>query len=502
MRVYELCSDCAGLVNERIGISMKKFKVLGVVAIVVLLTGAVAAFLLFYKPKEMRQDYQRLQNDIYNGIFVSDYETDYYEEDVFLTYRGIPVVKAEYKLEKAEDYADYMNEAWASGNQITNVYLGVDPYALWQEAGEKQERWEELIEFNILRYVEAHPDVTFEVMLPYDSLVQWLDLEEADYRGKYDSYAAFVDKLDDYTNVVQYYVGGQEWLIANPGNYMDGQANEEIAKKLILLCFCDHEYVITSGNAKILLEQLEAQVSNESDNPVVYEDLSEYAFVFFGDSIIANAKGSHSIPGVLSGLTGAQSYNLAVGGIPATVDPKAAFSLPYMVETFIAGGDTGLDAGSDYAEGLNLYLAANVNKKHVFVLNFGLNDYFGGHPVSSEEPQDLSTYTGALRQGISKLQKAYPEAAIIVQTPTYTNFFSEGQDILCEDGSGRVLADYADAAIAVGEELGVYCLDNFYGFEMNGSNYETYLSDGCHPNDYGCYVLGKRLAMFAQEILD
>ena len=81
---------------------------------------------------------------------------------------------------------------------------------------------------------------------------------------------------------------------------------------------------------------------------------------------------------------------------------------------------------SDYQLGLNEYLAADVNKKHVFVINFGLNDYFGGHPVSTDDPQDLGTYTGALRQGIAALKEAYPEAAIIVQVPTYTNFFSEG----------------------------------------------------------------------------
>ena len=481
---------------------MKKFKILGIVALGICLSGAVLAFLLFCKPREMRQDYERLQKDSYNGIFVSDYETDNYGEEVFLTYRGIPVVKAEYTMRRAKDYADYMNEAWASGNSITNVYLGVDPHAFWQEAGESKEKWEELIDYNIIRYVEAHPDVTFELLLSYPGLDTWLELDEEECSERYEIISAFVDKLDDYPNVMQYYVGGQEWLVANPGNYTDGQANAEIAQKLMLLCFCDHEYVITSGNAKILLEQLQVQVSNERLKPTGYEDLSEYAFVFFGDSIIACAKGSHSIPGVLSGLTGARSYSLAVGGIPATVDPKASFSLPYMAEVFIAGGDEALDMGSDYAQGLDLYLAADGGKKLVFVLNFGLNDYFGGHPVSKEDPQDLSTYTGALRRGIGLLQEAYPEAEIIVQTPTYTNFFSQGQDILCQDGTGRVLKDYADAAIIVAKEMEVHLLDNFYGFAMDGSNYELYLSDGCHPNDYGRYVLGKRLAMFAQEILD
>ena len=72
---------------------------------------------------------------------------------------------------------------------------------------------------------------------------------------------------------------------------------------------------------------------------------------------------------------------------------------------------------------------------------------------------------------------------------------------LCEDGTARVLKDDADAAIMVAKEMDVLCLDNYYGFEMNGSNYEKYLADGTHPNDYGRFVLGKRLAQFAGENL-
>lgn len=479
---------------------MKRIRVLSGIAVLALMAVA-AVILLLYKPQEMRQDFQRLHSDTYNGIFISGFDTDNYEEDVFLTYRGIPVVIVDYTMKKAEDYADYLNEAWASGNQITNIYLGIDPHALWREAKGNQEKWNELIEFNFIRYVEAHPDVIFEIMLPFDSLQEWLKLGDEECQERYDNYFAFVDKMDDYANVIQYYVGGQEWLIANPGNYAGSQANVEIAQKIMLLCFCDHEYVIESGNARILLDGLVTQLVEERQEPTVYPDLSDYAFVFFGDSIIANAKGSHSIPGVLSGLTGAECYNLAVGGISAAVDPRSTFSLPYMVETFIAGGDDALDPQSDYALGLNEYLANNVDKKHVFVLNFGLNDYFGGHPVSSDRLEDLSTYVGALRVGISTLKEQYPEAEIIVQVPTYTNYFSEGKDILCDDGTGRVLKDYADAAIAVAEEMGVLCLDNYYGFEMNGTNYETYLADGCHPNDYGRFVLGKSLAQFAGENL-
>lgn len=480
---------------------MRKEKVFGLGVMLFCVVGAVVLFFMLYKPKEMRRDLERLKSDIYNGIFISAFDTDYFDEDIFLTYRGVPVVIAEHRMRKAEDYADYFNAAWSSGNQITNIYMGVDPYALWKEAGSNREKWEDIISFQILRYVEAHPDVTFELVLPYDSLAWWLSMEEEEVQERYRCYIDFVDLLDDYANVIQYYVGGQEWLISNPANYKDGQANVEIAKMLQLLCFCDHEYVIASGNAQILLEGLTMLLDREREAPTDYPDLSEYAFVFFGDSVIATAKGSHSIPGVVSGLTGAQSYNLAVGGIAATVDPKSDFSLPYMVEVFIAGGDERVNQESDYQQGLNEYIAANVDKKLVFVLNFGLNDYFGGHPVSSENPEDLGTYTGALRAGISLLKTTYPEAEIIVQVPTYTNYFSEGTDVLCEDGSRRVLKDYADAAIMISEEMGVFCLDNYYEFEMNGSNYEVYLSDGCHPNEYGRYVMGKRLAQFAGENL-
>lgn len=446
------------------------------------------------------QDYRRLEQETFSGVFVANYATDYYDEEILTVYRGVPTVKAMQQMRKTKDFAHYFNRVWSSGNQITHVYLGVDPYLIWQEAGGKQDQWEKILYDYFQIYVEAHPDVTFEVLLPYDSMRAWCSYEEAEISQRLDSFRAFVDVLGTYENVLLYYVGSQEWLVGNPANYIEGQANEEIAKKLTLLCFCDHEYVITPVNADVMLQELGQLLKQEKEDPAEYMDLSDYTIVFMGDSVFGNFEGSHSIPGVVEGLTNAACYNLAIGGIPASVDPGAAYSLPYMVETLINGGDPALEVSDAYAVRLQNYLDAQKRSKLAFVLNFGLNDYFGGHPVDREDKNDTATFAGALRAGITMLQEAYPDALIIVQTPSYVNYFAEGTEVRCEDGTNRVLIDYIAAAAAVAEETGVYCFDNYHGF-MDGSNYEQYLADGCHPNDYGRLVFGTRLIRFMEDIL-
>lgn len=453
-----------------------------------------------YKYCTQRRDMHRMETESYNGIFLSSFSLDNYDESIFLHNRGIPIIIAEYEMKKAKDYAEYFNKVWESGNTITNMYMGIDPYALWVEVDGKQEKWEELIDFYFIRYVEAHPDVIFEILLPYDSLAQWVSRDEAEIAQCLDCYAAFVDRLDDYPNVIQYYLGSQEWLIANPGNYEKGRLEESVARKLMLLCFCDKEYIIVSGNTEILRKELERQIAQEKEEPTVYADLSEYAFVFLGDSIFAYGAGSHSISGVLAGLTGADCYNLAVGGTSAVVTPDWPFSFPYMAEKLIAGVEAEVDPAGNFAMGRNLFLAENAAKKKlVFVLNFGVNDYFKGYPVYGETLDDVTAYTGALRKGISLLKEAYPDAGFILQTPLYTYTYSGGQEVLCQDGNDHVLKDYADAAKMVAAELGIYCLDNFYEFEVDESNHHIYLTDGIHPGEYGRFVLGKRLARFIEQ---
>lgn len=473
----------------------------GIVLVVVMMAAAAVVLAGIGTSEQKKEDYRRLQEESYNGIFAANYPITYFDEEVFEVYRGLLVVKAGQTMEKSKDFAHFFNEAWESPNVITNVYLGIDPYELWKEAGKDPDKWHRLVEERFTRYVQAHPDVIFEILLPVYSLESWLAQEEAYLTECMAAYRRWLDALGGYENVIQYFVGGREWMIANPANFTERQVNKDIAKKLVLLCFCDREYVITPVNADVLLGELEGIAAAEKAHPTQYADLSEYEVVFFGDSILANGEGSHSIPGIFGGLTDAAWYNLAVGGIPATVDPNAAFSFPSMADAFIRQDVEGLAQDSSYTQGLAAYLAEPRREKLVFVLNFGLNDYFGGHPVDREDPMDENTYAGALRTGIKMLQEAYPEAKIIVQTPTYTVLFGEGTEVRCGDGTDRVLQDYVDAAILIAEEMGVECLDNYYDFEMNGNNYEIYLADGCHPNDLGRLVFGQRLIRFMEAMV-
>lgn len=442
---------------------------------------------------DKRADLKRLSEENYNGVFLSAYDISSFSEEDFVTYRGVQVVKASYTLQKETELAEYLNRAFDSENEITNIYLGIDP----EKAAPDEVRQ------TLAPFLDAHPEVAFEILLPAPMLKYWVAEGTEGLQSALECYGALVEELTAYENVIMYYMGGEEWLIANEGNYLSEFAqNEAVAQRIFLLTFCDHEYVIAPGNAQILFDRLITQAQREWANPSVYPDLGDWCMVFLGDSVIAYAQDSTSVSGVVGGLTGAQTYNCGQGGIPATVDPAAALSFPEMAEYLISGELTGADKDSDFYRGAAKFLEDDhEGKSYCFVLNFGLNDYFGGHPVENPaDPYDTGTYAGALRSGIAALQEAYPDAIVLVLTPTYTTFFSEGTDR--NSDAGGVLTDYVEAAQRVADEMGVYSLNNYAQLGIDAETAEMYLADGCHPNNAGRLLMGRTIVSWMGEICE
>ena len=117
---------------------------------------------------------------------------------------------------------------------------------------------------------------------------------------------------------------------------------------------------------------------------------------------------------------------------------------------------------------------------------------FCGYPVENPaDAFDAGTYAGALRTGISTLQEAYPEAVIILLTPTYTSEFTGGTGV--NGKTGGILTDYVEAAISVAQDMGVICINNYTDSGINADTQRKYLSDGTHPNETGALLLGRRI---------
>ncbi len=467
---------------------------LAMAGILLLAVAAKLCLANYRTSQEKKLELERLAVEEYNAVFLSMFSIDNYQQEDFATYRGIDTLKINAVAKNTNAVAEYMEAALGSDNDITNIYLGLDPSVIWSRSHKKVSRWDENINTHILSYISAHPNITFEILLPNPRLEYWTELSERAAEETLTTYSTLISTLSAQPNVTLYFMGMEQWLIANPANYVDNMTtNEIISQKIFLFTFCDHEYQINSVNSEILLSSLKNLIVSERSAPTKYPDFSHWDIVFFGDSIIGNYTGSYSVPGVVSALSHARTYNCANGGIPACVDPAAPLSFPASVEYFANQDFTSIPEGSPFVEAMTQYIQSDhTDRRLCFVLNYGLNDYFGGHPIdNTENSTDTSTYAGALRTGIDKIREYYPDSIILLITPNYITEYSNGT-VRMNENSG-ILTDYVDAAIKVAQEKNVICLNNYSDSGINESTASMYLADGTHLGEAGRFLMAEKI---------
>jgi len=435
----------------------------------------------------------------YENVFIGNYDISTFSEEDFVTYRGIDTLKADYCFTSADDINEAVDAVFQSENEIQNVYLALDPFTLWKSERGKIERVQAKFEKGLLSHVDAHPEITFEVLLSFPSMEYWLSLEENEVQASLILYRQLTDLLSGRSNMVVFFPGGQEWLICNPGNYTTPTVtNELVSQKVFLQTFCDHLLQITPANSEEMVHMLEELITARKTNPVTYPDLSGWDMVFLGDSVFGNYDGSISVPGVVGGLSGATVFNCAEGGTSAAEPEPGMLCFPKMVTDFIAEKT---ENENNFRRGITDYTAADhTDKKLCFILNYGLNDYFKGHPTENpDDAYDMASYAGALRTGIDTLKKNYPEALIILVGPGQATYFNDGTDKLSEEGG--LLVDYYELSKSVAAELSVPYIDLYSGFPEEDLELPDVLADGCHYNEIGRYALGIKIIHFMDEYL-
>ncbi|MCR4678901.1 MAG: SGNH/GDSL hydrolase family protein [Lachnospiraceae bacterium] len=235
--------------------------------------------------------------------------------------------------------------------------------------------------------------------------------------------------------------------------------------------------------------------------------------VCFGDSIMAGYYDSATIPGYIEQYSGRKTLNAAFGGLTMSANfdnPKAgdASHLFSMVELsdallkrdfslqIMATKKDIIDYPQDWynvAESLSTLDWDSV--KYVFIEQ-GVNDYLLGKPLDdANDKYNRSTFAGALRTSIENVQKALPDAKIILLTPIYHWVGGEEADCTERDLGGGTLLAYVDKDKEVAAEYGLICVDNFNGSGINRDNYKIYLYDGLH-------TLEEANALIAQNIID
>lgn len=435
-------------------------------------------------------DIAALSQGDYEAVLLSMYTPEAFDAGDFEYFRGISTVQAYHTFVNLADMGDYLEQSFSCNSNLSNVYIGLDPFVISGMYGYHTSLYAKDYERYLTDYVRTHDDVFFEFLVPAYSLDYLRTLSDRKYTELINAYRNLVNLYISYDNVDIYFLGYEEWLVVNPGNYDSSTSlSPSILRTVVAYTMRDDKYVLTSDNMESRFGWMTELVQ---ELPVIYPDLSEWCIVFFGDSIFEYNAGSRSVPGIVENLSGAQVYNCSKGGTPATEDSETILSFNRMVTHFLEQDTSGLDEAYNFQLELQNYIRErHKGKKYCFVLHFGLNDYFHGNPVENPaDGFDVYTYTGAIRTGISVLKEAYPEAVILLLTPYYVAEFSGGTEIT---GVGGVLTDYVEATITVAEDMNVICMNNYADSGINADTYEMYLTDGCHPNETGALLLGRRI---------
>ncbi len=432
----------------------------------------------------------------FDGVFCMMDGTSYFSEEDFLTYRGLQVKKSDKVMEGFAHINDMLDAVFEANPEVNTIYMQINPMQLWEEV-EDEEKWNQYLEQYFQEEMLARKETTFEILLSYPQITYCAEMQSEELETFFEVYQSFVSIFEGMENVFVYYLGAEQWLNSNPDNYENmWKLNEAVEKHIFLSVFCDRKYVTNVALMEEKVRDLKEQI--EEYKTTEYPNMEEYCVVFLGDSIIANDRSTCSVPGVVTALTKATTINCAKSGSAATYDINAKLSFLDVVEALVSGNVQNVE-DEEIAQGITLFGEINKNEKKLcIVLNYGLNDYFIGYPIAREEnPNDICTYTGALRTGVERLQKEFPQAEVILMIPTYTALYDEGTQVMSEQGA--VLADYRGAVKRVAEELGIVYKDNFNDIPMNSANEVEYLSDGCHLNDWGKYVMGTQLVRFLED---
>ncbi|MCM1063920.1 MAG: hypothetical protein NC420_05485 [Eubacterium sp.] len=470
----------------------KKKTLLSAILIIAAIAGCFFCYYRIRNGSIPLSDLWHFSRDGYDSIFLSMHSPAGYSQEEFSTYHGLNTLAASHEVRNMDELARYLDITFSTDNTVTYVFLLLDPEMIWNSCKQDEARWGEELQQGLFSFVSAHPGTLFEILLPYPSLAYWMDRKPADLETALSAYGSFVEDAYAYTNINTFYMGFEDWILCNPGNYVsDHDVNEGIAHRILRTCFCDNAYQVTPVNAPTLFDWLRELTDRERTAPSVYPDLSDRCLVFFGDSVLAINRDSCSIPGCVTGLSGAVTYNCAVGGSSASADSPDTGDLPNILPGFLTDYCTEENGSYRFApEGEDLS-----DKKLCFVFEFGLNDYFKGAPVKNpEDPYDITTYTGGLRSSLKEYMTLFPDADFIIMTPTYTNYFTNGTEHMSDVGG--ILTDYVVAASNLADELGIYCIDNYNELGINDSNLLDYSSDGCHPNEDGCLLIARHIIRF------
>lgn len=467
---------------------MKKKIGIGIVGISLAIVGAVVWLFSTEQTVEqqkIQQFMKETERTQAEGVFLSMYSIENFDENVLADYRGVPTTFLDLPLE-GEELVKTLEHLLKKTDYVTTVFLGL-------ASDGDTSGWEET-----LRSIGTdHPDITFEILLSFPSIQYWLTLSENELEevlAWYRKVCGLYSHYDIVENIHVFMPGSEEWLICNDDNYeKNGDVTKETAVELEKFVFCDYGCIVVPDTIEKKCSDIGELYKKYQQQEAAYGTKSENTYVFLGDSVIGNYTGSLSIPGVVSYMTGANVINCGYGGLAAAKADTDAVGLEEVLDALLSqkNDDLLILENENVQNGIMefwQYTSEIQEEQLVFFLSFGINDYATGRPVVRNDLDEFS-YRGALQNAVERLQTAYPKAQIVLMTPNYISIFEHGTNINSEEGSE--FTAYIETVKALAEEKDLFVIDIYEALGITEENEALYLADGCHPNYLGRFKIGE-----------
>lgn len=247
---------------------------------------------------------------------------------------------------------------------------------------------------------------------------------------------------------------------------------------------------------------IQEQVITEEDQTEVQGNSLQ--LVFLGDSIFDNNRDGTGIPYLTAKQCNADVFNLAIGGTSASLeegetaewDNWTSRGLCGMVNALNKRIDISIFEGTRAKEILD-NPEIDFSQTDYFIVEYGTNDFFRAVRQSDEDGFNLHTYAGALRYGVSNLKELAPDATVILCSPCYAQFFSNGYMVgdgnVTNPGNGT-LFDYKGTCNYIAKETQSEFFNAYQDLGIDSYTAEEYLEDGVHLTDAGRQLYADALA--------
>lgn len=238
-----------------------------------------------------------------------------------------------------------------------------------------------------------------------------------------------------------------------------------------------------------------------------------------GDSLFCNISDYNlSLAEYLADKTGCEMQNCSIGGTTAVklnngkeVDYYSDKLNFYNISNMICSGN--ISTVTDDVKNLSVIfpdsyvkikflVGTDMDKEDYLIVCYGINDAFMRIPAKSDDPYDENTYSGAIRRGVERINKKYPDLKIILCEQTASSLIQNKEaDEYFDSVTADYKKEYNDELKKISEEY-----NNVYFFEVSDTfspanpDYEKYFSDGIHLNGEGKDLYSSQLAEFIGEL--